>query len=180
MATLNKDNIQNALSRLGELATQTHQTIELVIAGGALMVLGYQARLATKDVDALILSPPAAIVRKWVKQVALEQNLPEDWLNDAVKPFFVGITTGPVLFKTSGLTVVSPLPEQVLAMKLSAWRSDLDIEDAKVILQTMEDTAGFDSLWQRLEPYLVRGNELKAQYALMDLWEAIHGYSPIK
>jgi len=43
------------------------------------MVLAYQSRSATKDIDALILSPPAALVRKWIQQVAREQELPEDW-----------------------------------------------------------------------------------------------------
>jgi hypothetical protein len=32
-----------------------------------------------------------------------------------------------------------------------------------------------DQIWQKVEPYLVRGDELKAQYAYQDLWELIHG-----
>jgi hypothetical protein len=46
--------------------------------------------------------------------------------------------------ETAALLVKAPASEQLLAMKLSAWRDDLDIEDAR----------------------------LKARYAFDDLWEA--------
>lgn len=34
---------------------------------------------------------------------------------------------------------------------------------------------GRDEIWREVEPYLIPGNELKAQYAYADLWEAHHG-----
>lgn len=52
MALLTRSDIENALRRLGELALQQDESIELLAVGGAAMVLGYDARLATHDVDA--------------------------------------------------------------------------------------------------------------------------------
>jgi hypothetical protein len=30
-------------------------------------------------------------------------------------------------------------------------------------------------IWQQVEPYLIPGSELKAQFAFADLWEALRG-----
>jgi hypothetical protein len=32
-----------------------------------------------------------------------------------------------------------------------------------------------DEVWQSLAPYLVKGDELTAQYAFLDLWESLYG-----
>jgi hypothetical protein len=58
-------------------------------------------------------------------------------------------------------------------MKLSAWRDDVDITDARRLLQELAGKR--DDIWQAVEPYLVPGDELKAQYAFDDLWEALYG-----
>jgi hypothetical protein len=58
-------------------------------------------------------------------------------------------------------------------MKLSAWRDDIDIEDARQLLQSLEGEQ--EEIWAAVEPYLVPGAELKAHYAFLDLWEATHG-----
>ncbi|OQW94021.1 MAG: hypothetical protein BWK79_08035 [Beggiatoa sp. IS2] len=179
MVTFNQEDILRALIRLGELASNAHHSVELLITGGALMVLAYQSRLATKDVDALILSPQAVLVRKWIQQVAREQELPEDWLNDAVKPFLVTISPGPVVFQATGLTVKSPLPEQMLAMKLAAWRDEGDILDAARILQELDSSLSQAEVWALCVPYLPKGTELKAQYALEDLW-SVYRDNPVK
>jgi hypothetical protein len=62
---------------------------------------------------------------------------------------------------------------QMLALKLSAWRDDVDITDAEVVLRAMDGAR--DVLWSEVAAYLPRGQELKAQYAFDQLWEEIHG-----
>jgi hypothetical protein len=59
-------------------------------------------------------------------------------------------------------------------MKLSAWRDDVDISDARRLLETIAPQNA-EKLWQALEPFLVPGEELKAQYAFQDLWESLYG-----
>ena len=75
MAILTKQEIIHALERLGELAQQQGYSIELLLMGGAAMVLMYNARPSTRDVDVLVLSPQEAhIVRELAGQVAQEYD----------------------------------------------------------------------------------------------------------
>jgi hypothetical protein len=56
---------------------------EIVLAGGAALVLMYNAREATRDVDVCwIASEGSSEVRKAARRVAAALDLPEDWLND--------------------------------------------------------------------------------------------------
>jgi predicted nucleotidyltransferase len=176
MATFSRDDIQDGLKRLGELAQAQGLHIRLMLMGGAVMVLGYQARPSTRDVDAVILAPrEARLVRALAKQVAEERDWPEDWLNDGAKGYLVGISEGPILFSAPGIEARAPALEQLLAMKLSAWRDDLDISDARRLLKEIAGRRDKDKVWQSLEPYLVPGDELTAQYAFLDLWESLYG-----
>jgi len=176
MAALTKREIIEALERLGQLAEARSETIELVLVGGALMVLSYEARQTTRDVDVVILEPKdASTVRGMAKTVAVEHGWPEDWLNDAVKGYLIRMSSGPVVFSAPGIEVRRPALEQLLAMKLSAWRDDVDIADARRLLQEMAPTRNREEVWQTVQLYLVPGNELKAQYAFLDLWEAVYG-----
>lgn len=58
-------------------------------------------------------------------------------------------------------------------MKLSAWRDDVDIEDARRLLREM--VGDQDAVWEAVVPFLVPGQKLKAKYAFLDLWETTHG-----
>jgi hypothetical protein len=55
-------------------------------------------------------------------------------------------------------------------MKLCAWRDDLDINDARLLLSLFAGSR--EEVFSRIRPFLVPGRELRAQYAFDDLWEA--------
>ncbi|MEZ5275220.1 MAG: hypothetical protein R3F07_02425 [Opitutaceae bacterium] len=57
----------------------------MTLSGGALMLPAYEARMATKDVDAIVHPPDVA--RRLVAHVAEERGLHDEWLNDDVKQF---------------------------------------------------------------------------------------------
>jgi hypothetical protein len=174
MALLSQQEIRKALTRLGELAQERGQKIELLAIGGAVMVLAYNARQATHDVDVVILSPKEAqIARKLAQRVAQELEWPDDWLNDGAKGFLLGISQGPIIFSATGIVVRRPEVAQLLAMKLSAWRDDVDIEDAHRLL--LELTGSQDEIWHAVKPFLIPGQQLKAKYAFLDLWETTYG-----
>jgi hypothetical protein len=174
MALLSQEEITRALTRFGALAEEQGYQIELLAVGGAVMVLAFDARPATHDIDVVILSPKeAAVTRNLARQVAQELEWPDDWLNDGAKGYLVGVSQGPIIFSAPGIVIRRPDVAQLLAMKLSAWRDDVDIEDARRLLREMEGAQ--DEIWQTVAPYLVPGQQLKAQYAFLDLWDTTYG-----
>jgi hypothetical protein len=171
---LSREDIRRALLMLAAELDGMSARCEIVVVGGAAVVLLYGAREATKDVDVLILSrSDPTIVRMAVQRVAGALGLPDDWLNDAAKGYVHGLALGDVLLDKPALLVRALAPHQLLAMKLSAWRDDVDIEDARLLLTKL--SADQDEVWRLVEPHVVPGRETKAYYAFCDLWEAEHG-----
>jgi len=146
----------------------------LVLVGGAALVLLYDARESTKDVDAFLLgSGSGDVLRRAAGEVATTMGLPADWLNDGAKGYVHGLALGERLLSVPNLEVRTTVPAQLLAMKLSAWRDDVDIADARLLLSKLAGDR--ESVWRQIEPHLVPGRELKAGYGFADLWEASRG-----
>ena len=140
------------------------------------MVLLFGARDSTKDVDGFQLDVAAkSRLAEAAANVAIALELPNDWLNDAAKGYVHGLSLGPVLLETPTLRVRTLSPLQLLAMKLSAWRDDLDVEDARRLLKECPGTR--EDVWRTVERHVVPGREMKARYAFDDLWESDHGTS---
>lgn len=171
---LSREDIQRALLAFAQELEAMPARCELVVVGGAALVLLYGARKATKDIDALIVSDvDPALIRRAIERVASTLGLPEDWLNDAAKGYLHGLSPGDVLLEEPALLVRTPAPQQLLAMKLAAWRDDVDIEDARLLLSKLPSDQ--NEAWRLVEPHIVPGREMKAYYAFCDLWEAEHG-----
>jgi hypothetical protein len=155
-------------------AAEMTQPVEIVLAGGAALVLLYNAREATRDVDVCSIdSGSSPVLREAARRVAGSLDLPEDWLNDGAKGYLKGFLPGEVLLDRPALLVRALGPQQLLAMKLTAWRDDVDISDARLLLPEVEGTK--EQVWQAIEPFLLPGRELKARYAFEDLWESVYG-----
>jgi predicted nucleotidyltransferase len=80
---LTKEQILAALSRLNELLREKEVMGEICIFGGAAMVLAFDARESTRDVDA-IFAPKQDVILS-AEQVAQEFGFEIDWLNEGVK-----------------------------------------------------------------------------------------------
>ncbi len=171
---LTQEAIRRALAALAAALPSGDAPRELWIVGGAALVLLYGARDSTRDVDAFTLDPAgSAELRAAAAAVATQLGLPDDWLNDGAKGYLHGLSPGELLFSAPGLLVRSVAAPQLLAMKLSAWRDDLDVSDARLLLSKLSGDRA--SVWSQVEPHLVPGRQLKAQYAFDDLWEADRG-----
>lgn len=118
---LAREQIMAAL-HLNELLLQKGVIGELCIFGGAAMVLAFDARESTRDVDAIFV--PKKEVLEAAKQVASELALDTDWLNDGVKGFVSdqGEVTSDGMPVFSTLRVMRPTTEYLLAMKCLASR----------------------------------------------------------
>jgi len=119
---LTREAIVGALSALSDELGKQGVMGEICLFGGTVMVLAFNARLSTKDVDALF--HPTALTRELVRRIGEEQQLPADWLNDGVKGFVSTRHETMVgnLPQFPHLRLTMPVPEYLLAMKCMAAR----------------------------------------------------------
>ena len=134
--------IVQALTRLGELCAEKQSRVEIAIYGGTVMMLAYDCREATKDIDAIF--HPPEVVEPLIRQVAREQNLPEDWMNSGVGAF-VARREERIQFtqlQIPGLAITRPSAKYLLAMKCRAGRLPTpfragDMADIKFLLREL-------------------------------------------
>lgn len=91
------------------------------------MALAYDARRATRDIDAVF--QPHGVVLDEARAVADELGLPHWWLNEQASAYVApgGDAAAPRVFDHPGLRVAAASPEHLLAMKvLAARRRDAD------------------------------------------------------
>ena len=136
---LTRSDIVRGLKRIGELAQERGTEVELSLVGGAVQALVYRSRDITRDVDCVFIArQETRIARQLAGIVANEEDWPLDWLNDGPIGFVTRrdqLKDGRVILKKPGIVVRVPKTEQLLAMKLMAWRSDIDIADAALLLK---------------------------------------------
>jgi hypothetical protein len=127
---LTRETILSALQLVSERLRAKNVVGEINLLGGTAMVLAFQARQSTKDVDAIF--APVEEMREAAGFAARELGLPSDWLNDAVK----GFASDRPRFKPaeglefSNLRIQTPVAEYPLAMKVMAARAGIAKEDS--------------------------------------------------
>lgn len=123
MEKLDRPTMLAALEALNARLAEQGIAGELCIYGGATMVLAFNARLSTHDLDA-VFEPPEAI-RQAAAQVGEELRLREGWLNDGVKGWVSDKAefTDANLPQFSNLRLSRPGKKYLLAMKCLAARS---------------------------------------------------------
>jgi Nucleotidyltransferase of unknown function (DUF6036) len=172
---LSAEDIHRAFTALSDEFERHGRRAEIVVVGGAALVLLFHARESTKDVDAYFVMPEASVVREAAEVVSRRLDLPNDWLNDSAKGYLVGVTKGDVLFESRGLMVRAASTAQLLAMKLAAWRDAIDRSDARLLLSQMVGSP--EDIWTTIKPFVPVHQLDKAAYAFEDLWETLHGHS---
>lgn len=109
---------------------------EILIVGGAAMCVVYQSRNSTKDVDGVF--APTSILRNIIEQVGEDNGLESDWLNDSVKEYVGSNFDKDIVMQLSNLSVWTPTPDYLLAMKcLSARADSYDAEDIRFLLSLL-------------------------------------------
>lgn len=114
---------------------------ELYLVGGAVMCLALEARDSTRDVDATF--RPAAVVRRAAARVAARADVPDTWLNDAVKAYLSPRGEYDPFLDLPHLRVFVARPEYLLAMKCAAMRLGEefhDVDDVRYLLRFLNVT----------------------------------------
>lgn len=127
---------------LREVDRRLSSACDVLVVGGAAMILHFGASRTTRDVDMVVLRGDVAELRRAIRGVAQERNLPDDWMSDAAKGFADIL---PPDFQRRLVLLGLPLerlrlyvpgrPEQV-AMKVAALREQ-DLEDLELLLPQM-------------------------------------------
>jgi len=129
------DEITKYLSELNDELRSANIKGEITIYDGAVMCLVYDARPATKDVDAIF--KPSSEIRVLIKRIAERNGLPPDWLNDGLKGYLVSHPRR-ILFDLSNLKVFVPEPDYMLAMKAMSARADTyDQTDVRILINVL-------------------------------------------
>jgi hypothetical protein len=130
---LSRKDILRALERLSQILEARKVKADLFVVGGAAMALAFKARPATRDVDAVFKRKNE--VFKAAAQVARELNLPDEWLNSAVKKYIGRPDHKPLpILDLPGLRLMAGSAEYLLAMKILADRHDRDREDLRFLI----------------------------------------------
>lgn len=149
-------------------ASDTHA--EVYVVGGAVMCLALRARAATRDVDAWF--KPSTLVRQAAARVAARANVPEEWLNDAVKGWLGTQGTFDRYLEQSHLQVFVAQPQYLLALKCRAMRLGAefhDLDDVRYLLRHL-DIRTTDEAMQVVTQYFDESQiPLKTRLALEEL-----------
>jgi len=133
---LNRNEMQKYLGMLGHELQDRGVTGEIVLAGGAVMLLVINNRETTKDIDAYFGQHPE-LIRSVAKEIAVREGLREDWLNDGVKGFFYGNPPQILWADYPGLKVYTVHPEYLFAMKAHSGR-DSDRDDLMALIKHLK------------------------------------------
>lgn len=139
--------VLQALETMSSHLARAGTSADVWVYGGAAMVLAYQARTATRDIDAVWDDDSA--IRRAADATAQQLGLPRSWLNDQAASFVPQLARqdpqayfdAPV-FEDAHLRVMAANPRLLLAMKVLAARPT-DIDDiaflaARLGLQSLE------------------------------------------
>lgn len=109
---------------------------DMYVVGGAAIALAFDERRATRDIDAVFV--PKTEVYAAAARVAEERDLPDGWLNDAVKGFLGGDDPDatPVL-DVPGLRCQVASPRVLLGLKVLAHRVGEDDDDVRLLARTL-------------------------------------------
>lgn len=129
---MRREEIVAALTALGARLSERGIDGELYVVGGAAIAIAFDARRATRDVDAIF--EPKQAVYAAADEVGDELGLPPGWLNDGVKGFVAGPDdAAATVLEVPGLRVLVASPRILLAMKVLAHRIGEDDEDIRLL-----------------------------------------------
>ena len=144
---------------------------EIGICGGAVMCLVFKARDSTKDVDGIF--APTREIREASQKVGRSAGVPDNWLNDAAKGYFLSEPPRVDVLDLSNLRVWAPTAEYMLAMKCTSARFDThDAGDVRFLVDYLELKAPKDVFKIVEDFYPKKVVPAKTQFLVEEIFEA--------
>lgn len=133
---MQREQIVAALTALGARLSERGIDGEVYVVGGAAIAIAFDARRATRDVDAIF--EPKQEVYAAADEIGIEMGLPPGWLNDGVKGFAAGPDDdAATALEVPGLRVLVASPRILLAMKVLAHRIGEDDDDVRLLAREL-------------------------------------------
>lgn len=181
-----RDTLETAFADLGARAWALGRTIEIAVYGGSALVLSFDWRQATRDVDA-VFEADREIVRRLVAEIAAERDWPQNWLNDGVKGYLSPADRIARHFHGAfpsddepGLRVFTAAPAYLFAMKCRAMRAagpdgTGDIDDIRRLGRELDITTAAEALDLVALYYPGGVIEPKTQFGLEEIFAPDNG-----
>ena len=135
-----RNELSNAFTLLAERLERKQVVGHIHVIWGAAMLLAYDSRVITRDVDAHF-APDGPIVQA-AREVADEMGWPRSWLNNQSSSYMSRTPgEGAVVFDHPYLQVVATPADHLLAMKVLAARSVRDRDDIELLLKRLKITS---------------------------------------
>ena len=132
------------INLFAELDNELQVSVDIILLGGAAMILYYGAMRTTTDIDVLFLRGDFSTIRAAIKAVAENHQLEDDWINDAAKGYASIFLSDfyhrlvPQNFNLKNIRIyIIGRPEQI-ALKIIALREQ-DLEDLDLLLSNITD-----------------------------------------
>lgn len=171
---LTRRQLQEALERLADHLHRRAIHAELYLFGGGAMVLGYNARDATMDLDTAIRRHHGTVLAE-ARLVAAELGLPSWWLNEQATSYLPPGEDheAKAVLDRPGLTVLAASPRHLLAMKVRAARQS-DIADIIVLARLVGATSAEEL--RRITAQVLGDHPLsqRSRAVLADLDDILH------
>jgi hypothetical protein len=151
VSDLNRDEMESALAELADQLNARNVKAKIYLVGGAVMVLAFDARFTTGDIDGSI--HPTDDVLAVAAEIGARRGLDAEWLNNSAQqfiPIFKEPNWQPIL-KSGNVEIVAADERSMLAMKMRAGRGITSVAEA---LELYEEFFPEDPLPDRTLPLL--------------------------
>lgn len=171
---MNSQDMLRNLHCLDNKLRENNMKGEIDLYGGYVMCLGLNALETIHDIDAIF--EPKSEIKKLVQEVAIENNLPDDWMNDEVKEFISDkgefIRYDEEMF--TNLSIFMTSPQYLFAMKCLSCRmgyeNETEIKDIKFLISYLNIESVEDAEDIILQYYPVSRYKPKTHFMLIELF----------
>ncbi len=157
MEKITKEKFIEIMECLNERLNENKMELSINIYGGTVMMVFFDVRPATKDIDALFDITPQ--LNNILIDIAEIYDLDSEWINQDIKEPLKYLKTEDLkeLYKFNNLKIFAPSAEQMLAMKILSARSEpyKDFEDAEFLIQYLK-TDNLDDVIKIFDNYIGR------------------------